>query len=235
MTSDIAISAIAALATLGVVARPWRLPEATWAVAGAIALVAFRLLPWSEAAQAVFKGADVYMFLVGMMLLSELARREGLFDYLAALCVQQARGSSARLFLLVYIVGTAVTVFMSNDATAVVLTPAVLAVSRKAKATALPYLLVCAFIANAASFVLPISKGFRGAHFALSWVIQNRLVTSALGGPRTLAQWNDYVRALDYPWDAEDEALIDSLVVTGHPSTPGYNDPVYPVTGRRVG
>jgi aryl-alcohol dehydrogenase (NADP+) len=79
------------------------------------------------------------------------------------------------------------------------------------------------------------AKGFRAAHFAFSWVIQNKLVASALGGPRTLAQWNDYVRALDYPWDPEDEALIDSLVVTGHPSTPGYNDPVYPITGRRVG
>ncbi len=158
LTSDSAIYAVATLATLGVVARPWRLPEATWAVAGAVALVLFGLLPWGDAAQAVQKGNNVYLFLVGMMLLSELARREGLFDYLAALCVQRARGSSTRLFLLVYVVGTVVTVFMSNDATAVVLTPAVLAVSRKAKANALPYLLVCAFIANAASFVLPISN-----------------------------------------------------------------------------
>ena len=158
LISDSAIYAIATLASLGVVARPWRFPEATWAVTGACALVLFGLLPWTDAVQAVHKGNDVYMFLVGMMLLSELARREGLFDYLAALCVRRAQGSSPRLFLYVYIVGTIVTVFMSNDATAVVLTPAVLAVSRKAKASALPYLLVCAFIANAASFVLPISN-----------------------------------------------------------------------------
>ena len=158
LTSDGAIYAVAALATLGVVARPWRLPEATWAVAGGVALVVFGPLAWSDAAEAVQKGDNVYMFLVGTMLLSELARREGLFDYLAALCVRRARGSAPRLFLFVYIVGTVVTVFMSNDATAVVLTPAVLAVSRKAKARALPYLLACAFIANAASFVLPISN-----------------------------------------------------------------------------
>lgn len=158
MTAAHATYAIVFLAMAGVVVRPWHVSEAWWAVAGAALLVLAGLLPWSYAYAAIAKDSDVYMFLVGMMLLSELARREGLFDYLAALCVRRARGSAERLFLLVYVVGTVVTLFMSNDATAVVLTPAVLAVCRKAKARPLPYLLVCAFIANAASFVLPISN-----------------------------------------------------------------------------
>src|SRR5260370_25721920 len=93
-----------------------------------------------------------------MMVLAELARKEGLFDWLAVLAVRQARGSPRRLFGLVYVVGTVVTVFMSNDATAVVLTPAVYAAAKAAKAEPLPYLFICAFIANAASFVLPISN-----------------------------------------------------------------------------
>jgi arsenical pump membrane protein len=93
-----------------------------------------------------------------MMLLSELARKEGVFDWLAGLAVAAARRSRARLFGLVYLVGIAVTVFLSNDATAVVLTPAVYAAVQKAKTKALPYLFICAFIANAASFVLPISN-----------------------------------------------------------------------------
>ena len=42
----------------------------------------------------------------------------------------------------------------------------------------------------------------------------------------------DYAKALDYPYAAEDEALIDRLVATGHPSTPGYNDPQYTIEGR---
>ena len=70
----------------------------------------------------------------------------------------RCKGSCSRLFLLVYGVGTLVTIFMSNDATAVVLTPAILTAVRKAKVTPLPYLFVCALIANAASFVLPISN-----------------------------------------------------------------------------
>ena len=138
--------------------RPWRLPEAIWAVGGAGTLVLSGLLPWPDALKAVGQGSDVYLFLIGMMLLAELARQEGLFDWLAALATQQARGSARRLFVLVYLVGILVTAFLSNDATAVVLTPAVYAAARAAKAEPLPYLLVCAFIANAASFVLPISN-----------------------------------------------------------------------------
>ena len=63
-------------------------------------------------------------------------------------------------------------------------------------------------------------------------VLANRLVTSAIAGPRTLEQWEDYVPALSYRWTAEDEALVDRFVVTGHPSTPGYNDPGHPYLGR---
>jgi len=149
---------IAALATGGVILRPWRLPEAVWAVLGAVALVGLGLLPWPDALNGVLKGLDVYLFLIGMMLLAELARREGLFDWLAALALDHARGSPYRLFTLIYIVGSLVTIFLSNDATAVVLTPAVYAAARAAGAEPLPYLFVCAFIANAASFVLPISN-----------------------------------------------------------------------------
>jgi arsenical pump membrane protein len=155
---DAAAWAIIFLATLGVITRPFRWPEAIWAAAGAVLLVGLGLLPWRDAMVGLQKGIDVYLFLTGMMLIAELARREGLFDWLAALAVDHARGSPQRLFLLVYGVGTLVTVLLSNDATAIVLTPAVYAATRAAGATPLPYLFVCAFIANAASFVLPISN-----------------------------------------------------------------------------
>jgi arsenical pump membrane protein len=149
---------IASFATLGVIVRPFRMPEYAWAAIGAGILVAFGLLPWRDAIAAARKGTDVYLFLVGMMLLSEVARQEGLFDWLASHAVRHARGSAKRLFLIVYGVGTLVTVFLSNDATAVVLTPAVYAAATAARVEPLPYLFICAFIANAASFVLPISN-----------------------------------------------------------------------------
>ncbi|NPT35831.1 arsenic transporter [Paraburkholderia xenovorans] len=149
---------IAAVATAGVITRPFKWPEAVWAVAGAVLLVSLGLLPVHLAIEAIGKGTDVYLFLFGMMLLSEVGRREGLFDWVAVLAVNHAQGSPRKLFLLVYLVGVVITAFLSNDATAVVLTPAVFAAARKAKTDPLPLLFVCAFIANAASFVLPISN-----------------------------------------------------------------------------
>jgi arsenical pump membrane protein len=149
---------IAALATFGVIARPWNLPEFIWAVAGAALLVLLNLLPWPDALAAAGKGIDVYFFLIGMMLVAEVARKECLFDWLAAQAVRHSGGSAKQLFLIVYVVGTIVTVLLSNDATAVVLTPAVYAATRAAKVEPLAYLFICAFIANAASFVLPISN-----------------------------------------------------------------------------
>jgi arsenical pump membrane protein len=177
--------AIAGLAVAGVVVRPARLPEAVWAVLGALAIVLTGLLPWRAAFDAAAQGLDVYLFLIGMMLLSETARREGLFDWLAAEAVTHADGSPRRLFMLVYAVGTVVTVFMSNDATAVVLTPAVFAVAREAKLKPLPFLFACAFIANAASFVLPISNPANivlfgaGMPHLLSWLARFALPSIA--------------------------------------------------------
>lgn len=149
---------ICALATAGVIVRPLRWPEAVWACGGAALLVATGLLAPAAALAAVGEGTDVYLFLVGMMLLSEVARREGLFDWVAASAVNRAKSSPQRLFTLVFGVGAVVTAVLSNDACAVVLTPAVYAAARKAQVDPLPYLFICAFIANAASFVLPISN-----------------------------------------------------------------------------
>jgi aryl-alcohol dehydrogenase (NADP+) len=78
------------------------------------------------------------------------------------------------------------------------------------------------------------ARGITAGQFAVSWVLNNALVSAVIGGPRTEEQWNDYLGALAYRFTAEDEALVDSLVTSGHPSTPGYNDPQYPIEGRPV-
>ena len=75
-------------------------------------------------------------------------------------------------------------------------------------------------------------KGINLAQFACAWVLASRAVSSVIAGPRTLAQWQDYLPALGYTITAEDEAFVDSLVKPGHPSTPGYADPAYPLAAR---
>lgn len=138
--------------------RPRGIPEYLWICGGAAILVVARLLSPGAALKAVLEGTDIYLFLFGMMLLAELARHEGVFDWIADLAMRRAGGSPGQLFTLIYLAGTVVTALLSNDATAVVLTPAVLATVRRAKVAPRPYLFTCAFIANAASFLLPISN-----------------------------------------------------------------------------
>ena len=152
------IWAISLASILCMLLRPLRIGEAWWISAGAILLIVTRLLPFHQAIDAVCEGLDVYLFLTGMMILAEMAREEKVFDWAASIAGLHARNSPRRLFALVYGVGILVTALLSNDATAVVLTPAVLAAVRRARVSPKPYLLACALIANAASFVFPISN-----------------------------------------------------------------------------
>ena len=79
-------------------------------------------------------------------------------------------------------------------------------------------------------------KGMTAADWAVNWVLANPIITSVLAGPRTLAQWKGYLGALDHinEWSQDDEEFWNKLVASGHPSTAGYNDPQYPITGRPV-
>jgi len=156
--AHVLLIAIVLLSILLLLLRPRGIAEVWWIGSGAALLVILRLIPLRLAGQAIAQGTDVYLFLTGMMLLSELARYYGVFDWVSSIAVEHARGSCARLFTLIYVAGIVVTVFMSNDATAVVLTPAVLSAVRRSNAEPLPHLFACAMIANAASFVLPISN-----------------------------------------------------------------------------
>lgn len=181
----ILISLIVAACIVLMLIRPRNIPEVYWISSGVLLLLAFRLITFRLTERALLKSVDVCLFLIGMMLLSELAREHGVFDWLSSNAIRRSRGSSMKLFALVYAIGTVVTILMSNDATAVVLTPAILTAVRKARVQPLPYLFVCAFIANAASFVLPISNPanlvvFRGAmpplaHWLLSFGLPSLL------------------------------------------------------------
>ncbi len=158
MTTSL-IAIICTLATIaGILFRPWRVPEWLWAVAGAIAMVALRVCTPAAAWDAVAGGLDVYLFLIGIMLLASLADRHEIFAWLAKSALRSSGGSRGRLFALLYGVGVVVTALLSNDTTAVVLTPAVIAVLSRTNAPKMPYLYACAFVAAAASFLLPIGN-----------------------------------------------------------------------------
>lgn len=77
-------------------------------------------------------------------------------------------------------------------------------------------------------------RGMSPAQFAVNWVLANPLITATIAGPRTIAQMRDYLGTFDHTWTRDDEKLIDGMVAPGHPSTPGFIDPVYPIEGRPV-
>ena len=192
-------------------------------MAGAVALVIFGLIPPAAAAAGIVKGLDVYLFLTGMMLLAEVARRESLFDWLATLATSASKGSPIRLFTLIYGVGILVTAFLSNDATAVVLTPAVFAATAAAKVKdPVPYVLICAFVANAASFVLPISNPanlvvFGGGHMPPlgGWIEQ-------FLAPSLAAVAITYVALYMTQWRSLSEGRIDQNVAVTRLSPGGW-------------
>jgi arsenical pump membrane protein len=157
-TAQILIFSIISVSVALMLIRPHGIAEVYWVGGGVILLLGLRLIDPPLAWHASSKATDVCLFLIGMMLLCEMARVHGVFDWISALAVRRAGGSGLKLFTMVYAVGAVVTILMSNDATAVVLTPAILTAVRRAKVQPLPYLFVCAFIANAASFLLPISN-----------------------------------------------------------------------------
>ena len=77
-------------------------------------------------------------------------------------------------------------------------------------------------------------RGMTASQFAVNWVLNNKIINSVIAGARTMEQWTEYLDVFKHSFTAEDEALVNSLVQAGHPSTPGYNDPQYPLTGRHA-
>ena len=91
------------------------IPEACWIGGGSLLLIVLLRVSLQLAARSVAESTDVCLFLIRMMLLSELASVSGVFDWLSSVAVRRADGSPARLFTLIYCIGAIVTIFLSND------------------------------------------------------------------------------------------------------------------------
>jgi aryl-alcohol dehydrogenase-like predicted oxidoreductase len=78
-------------------------------------------------------------------------------------------------------------------------------------------------------------RGRTSAGLAVQWVLANKAVTSVLAGPRTVAQLQGYLDAIQTPFDSEDEAFVEELVPAGCAAGSTYFDPRYPYRGRFTG
>jgi arsenical pump membrane protein len=153
-----AVLAVAAVAVALVAARPRHVPVWAWPLAGTVVLVASAIEPAGAALSAVLRQWNVLAFILGLMGLSAAAQESGVFEWLTELLLSVAGGSRRWLFIWLFLAGAVTTIALSNDATAIVLTPIVYAAVSRRGEDPMPYLFACAFVANTASFGLPFSN-----------------------------------------------------------------------------
>lgn len=161
MTGPLRVAATLAVfaATLALVVwRPRGWSEAWWTVLGAVVMVALGLVTPSEVVAATLAGKSALLFLLSLLLLSLLIGKSGFFEWAAIACARLARGDARALYRNTFLLGAIVTAVLSLDTTAVILTPVVLALVRRIKVPAAPFIVLCAFVANVGSLLLPISN-----------------------------------------------------------------------------
>ena len=151
-------SLVGVLTLVGIMTRPFRWNEAAIAMTGAVILLLLGLISFSDAFFTLIRDWNTFLFFFGMMGLSALAEAAGLFDWLAVRAARLAGKSAARLFLNVFLLGSLISMVLSNDASALILTPIVYVLVTKLRLPVLPYLFACTFIADTASFLLPVSN-----------------------------------------------------------------------------
>jgi arsenical pump membrane protein len=158
LTTTILISLIAILTLVGIMVRPWRVNEAMVALAGAALLLILGLINPGNAISTLLNDWNTFFFFLGMMSLSALVEVAGLFDWLAVQAARLAGNSARRLFLNTFVLGCLISMILSNDATALILTPITYSLVTRLRLPVLPFLFACTFIADTSSFLLPVSN-----------------------------------------------------------------------------
>jgi arsenical pump membrane protein len=153
----ITLAVFAAMLAL-VVVRPRRWNEAWWTMLGAALMLALGLVTPRDALGAILAGKNALLFLLSLLALSMLVGKSGFFEWAAIRCARIARGDARSLYRNAFVAGAIITAILSLDTTAVMLTPVLLALVRRLKVPAAPYVVLCAFVANVGSLALPISN-----------------------------------------------------------------------------
>jgi arsenical pump membrane protein len=179
LTKTLIASLVGFLTLLGIMMRPFRWNEAIIAMAGAALLLLLGLIRPADAFANLCQDWNTFLFFLGMMGVSALAEAAGLFDWLATQAARLARESARLLFFNVFVLGCLISMILSNDATALILTPVVYVLVTKLRLPVLPFLFACTFIADTASFLLPVSNPINIillSHFPLDLITFLRLL-----------------------------------------------------------
>jgi arsenical pump membrane protein len=158
LTKTLLILLITLFTLVGIMTRPWKLNEMMFALIGAALLIILGLTTPGMVLATLIGEWNTFFFFLGMMSISALAEVAGLFDWLAVQAAKWSGQSVWRLFLNTFLLGSLISMLLSNDATALILTPIVYSLVTRLRLPVLPFLFACTFIADTASFLLPVSN-----------------------------------------------------------------------------
>lgn len=158
MLDTIITLGIFGITLLLILLRPKGLNEAIIALGGGVLMLGLGRVSFAQVISLFEAKWEVYFFFLGLMTIAAIADSAGFFDWTAAVAVKLADGKGHRLFLNVFLLGTLITTFLSNDATALILTPVVYTLVTRLRLNPLPFMFACTFIADTASMTLLVSN-----------------------------------------------------------------------------
>ncbi len=118
------------------------------ALLGAVAMVAFGVLPFEDAKRAI--DLDTILFLLGMMIVLAYLNLSGFFHVLERRIIGLARSPRGLLLLVIASAGI-LSAFFMNDTVCLMLTPVVLRVTKRLELRPIPHLIGIAIAANIGS------------------------------------------------------------------------------------
>ncbi len=192
---------------------------------GAMLLLMGGWLPLDEAlsgllADSAVNPIKILVLFFSMTLMSVFLDEVGFFRYLAGAVLRRAGSSQKKLFVLLYLVVSVLTVFTSNDIVVLTFTPFICYFAKNAKIDPVPYL-ICEFVAantwsmafvigNPTNIYLAAGNGIDfAAYFAVMW-----LPTLLAGAVSFAILWLLFCRKLREPMSVaptEATALSDKL------------------------
>jgi len=105
----------------------------------------------------IYKNLDIFAFIIGMMIISWIAKDSGVFNYIALLIAKKVNGSPIKLFFILSYMAFFLTIFISNIPTIIILAPIVVLITRKLDIPTIPYIIWVITFANLGWAVTPIS------------------------------------------------------------------------------
>ncbi|MFE5510481.1 SLC13 family permease [Streptomyces sp. NPDC056529] len=157
LVSSVSVLALAVVLFCAVV-RPFRLPEAVFALPAAGAVLAVGAVTPDAVREEAERLGPVIGFLAAVLVLAKLCDDEGLFHACGAWMARWSRRRPQRLLGAVFGLASLITAVLSLDATVVLLTPVVFATAARMGARPKPHVYASAHLSNTASLLLPVSN-----------------------------------------------------------------------------